>query len=376
MDRPTVAVTMGDPAGIGPEVIVAAYPDLLADARPVVVGDADVLRRAVEIRDSTLDVAAFDRIDEVPAEGDPGTLPVVDLDNVDAESLAYGEVREAYGAASLAYVERAIELATAGDVDAIATAPINKQATRLAGSEYAGHTGMLADYTDTETYAMMLVEEDLRVTHVSTHVPLVEACERVTRRAVRDTVDVTVEGLRDLGIGDPTVAVAGLNPHASDGGLLGTTEQSEIRPAVEDAREEDGHDVVGPESPDTVFAGAAGGAADCVVAMYHDQGHIPIKMLGFASDDAVSGVNVTIGLPIVRTSVDHGTAFDIAGEGKASPASLVDAVELAARIARNRADREGGAGRPSEEGTGRTTEEVTGQSAESDSSAGSSEAGR
>jgi 4-hydroxythreonine-4-phosphate dehydrogenase len=341
MDRPTVAVTMGDPAGIGPEIIVAAYPDLLADARPVVVGDADVLRRAAEMIDSDCDVAVVDRVADVPTEGDPDTLPVLDLDNVDAVSLTYGEVREAYGTVSLAYVERAAELATAGEVDAIATAPINKQSTRLAGSEYAGHTGLLADYTDTETYAMMLVEDDLRVTHVSTHVPLVEACERVTRGAVRDTIDVTVDGLRDLGIDDPTVAVAGLNPHASDGGLLGTAEQSEIRPAVESACEA-GHDVVGPMSPDTVFARAAGGAADCVVAMYHDQGHIPIKMLGFAGDDAVSGVNVTVGLPIVRTSVDHGTAFDIAGEGKASPASLVDAVGLAARIARNRADRNAG----------------------------------
>ena len=339
MDTPTVAVTMGDPAGIGPEVVVAAYSDLLADARPVVVGDADVLRRAVEVVGSDLTVSAVETVADAPVDPDPGTLPVLDLDNIDAASLAYGEVREAYGAAALAYIERAIELATAGDVDAIATAPINKQATRLAGSEYAGHTGMLADATDTETYAMMLVEDDLRVTHVSTHVPLVEACDLVTTGAVFDTIEVTVDGLRDLGVEDPTVAVAGLNPHASDGGILGTAEQSDIRPAVERAREA-GYDVVGPESPDTVFARAAGGAADCVVAMYHDQGHIPIKMLGFASDEAVSGVNVTVGLPIVRTSVDHGTAFDIAGEGKASPASMVDAVALAARIARNRAARD------------------------------------
>jgi len=276
---------------------------------------------------------------------------------------AYGEVREDYGAASLAYVERAIELATDGAVDAIATAPINKQATRCAGSTYAGHTGMLADYTDTDEYAMLLVEgldsvasetpradgaggsvdADLIVTHVSTHVPLTEACNRVSRGRVRTTVDVTHEGLRDLGIDDPTIAVAGLNPHASDGGILGIAEGSEIEPAVDDARA-DGLDVHGPESPDTVFAQAAAGAYDCVVAMYHDQGHIPIKMLGFASDDAVSGVNVTAGLPIVRTSVDHGTAFDIAGEGCASEASMVDAVEVAARIARNRARREDGDG--------------------------------
>ncbi|WP_123535696.1 4-hydroxythreonine-4-phosphate dehydrogenase PdxA [Halosimplex salinum] len=337
MERPTVAVTMGDPAGVGPEVVVGAYSTMVDAANPLVVGDADVIRAAVEIRDSDLAVAAVESVAD--ATFDPGTVPVLDLDAVDAESLERGVVREAYGEASLEYVERAIELATAGDVDAIATAPINKQATRLAGSEYAGHTGMLADYTDTDDYAMMLVEDSLVVTHVSTHVSLSEACNRVSTRRVRATIDVTHEGLRDLGVEDPTIAVAGLNPHASDGGLLGTEEASDIRPAVEAARA-DGLDVHGPESPDTVFAQAAGGAYDCVVAMYHDQGHIPIKMLGFASDDAVSGVNVTIGLPIVRTSVDHGTAFDIAGEGVASEASMVDAVELAARIARNRAARD------------------------------------
>ncbi len=339
MDTPTVAVTMGDPAGIGPEVVVAGYTDLLADARPVVVGDADVLRRAADVVGEDLAVRAVETVADAPVELSADILPVLDLDTVDADTLAYGEVRAEYGAAALAYVERATELATGGVVDAIATAPINKQATRLAGSEHAGHTGMLADATDTENYAMMLVEDELRVTHVSTHVPLVEACERVTTGAVLDTIEVTVEGLRDLGIDDPTVAVAGLNPHASDSGLLGTTEQSEVRPAVQRAREA-GHDVTGPESPDTVFAQAADGAVDCVVAMYHDQGHIPIKMLGFASDETVSGVNVTVGLPIVRTSVDHGTAFDIAGEGVASPASLADAVTLAARIARTRAARE------------------------------------
>jgi len=334
MDRPTVAVTMGDPAGIGAEIVVAAYPDLVAAADPVVVGDADVLREAVAVRDSDLTVAA---VDAVPETVDPETIPVVDLDLVDAPP-EYGVVREDYGAASLAFVERAAELATDGAVDAIATAPINKQATRMAGSDYAGHTGLLADYTDTDAYAMLLVEGDLRVTHVSTHVPLAEACDRVTTAAVRETIGVTHEGMRDLGIDDPEIAVAGLNPHASDGGLLGTAEATEIEPAVADARA-DGLDVTGPASPDTVFSQAAAGAYDCVVAMYHDQGHIPVKMLGFAGDDAVSGVNVTLGLPIVRTSVDHGTAFDIAGEGVADPASLVDAVELAAEIASNRTER-------------------------------------
>lgn len=330
--RPLVGVTMGDPAGIGPEIIVSAYPRLLEAARPVVIGDADVLRRAVDVVGTDLEVVSVDSPGD--ATGDSTALPVIDLDNV--EELTRGVVREAYGEASLAYVERAIDLAIDGDIDAITTAPINKQATRLAGSEHAGHTGLLAARTDTEHYSMMLVEDDLRVTHVSTHVPLREACDLVTTENVLATIRVTDRALREMGVSDPAIAVAGLNPHASDGGLLGDADDEAIRPAVDAARE-DGIDASGPASPDTVYAQAAGGAYDCVVAMYHDQGHIPIKMLGFSSGEAVSGVNVTIGLPIVRTSVDHGTAFDIAGEGIASDASLVDAVSLASTIARKRA---------------------------------------
>jgi len=325
--KPVVAVTMGDPAGVGSEVIVKGHARASRDAVPLVVGDADVLRDAVEVCGSTLAIRPVG--DPADARDDPETIDVLDLDNVDDPS--YGDLREAYGAASLEYVERAIELARAGAVDAITTAPINKQATRLAGSEYAGHTGMLADATDTDHYSMLLVEDDLRVSHVSTHVPLAEACDLVTEERVFQTVRVTDEALRSLGVADPTVAVAGLNPHASDGGLLGDAEAEAIEPAIERAQKE-GIDVVGPESPDTVFSqSAAGDDVDCVVAMYHDQGHIPIKMLGFQSG-GVSGVNVTIGLPIVRTSVDHGTAFDIAGEGIASEESLVDAVDLAAKM--------------------------------------------
>jgi 4-hydroxythreonine-4-phosphate dehydrogenase len=329
-DSSRVAITMGDPAGIGSEIIAKAVPRIGPGVDVVVVGDAAVLERAVEICDSDLAVQVVDGPGDEVAERQ---IPVLDLDLVD--DVSYGDLREHYGAVSLAYVERAVELAIAGEVDAIATAPINKQATRMAGSEYAGHTGMLADYTDTDDYAMLLVEDDLRVSHVSTHVSLLDAITNVTTEEVVTTIEVTAEGLRDLGVTDPTIAVAGLNPHASDGGLLGDEEREQIRPAVERAIDA-GIDAVGPESPDTVFQAAAGGAYDAVVAMYHDQGHIPIKMLGFASGSEVSGVNVTIGLPIVRTSVDHGTAFDIAGRGIASETSMVDAVETAARIARRR----------------------------------------
>ena len=329
--RPLVGVTMGDPAGVGSEVAVKAYRRAREFARVVVVGDADAVRDAVRVSGSDLEVQAVESAANAP--DDPDTIPVLDLANVD--EVVYGDLREAYGRASLAYVEEAIRLAKAGEIDAIATAPINKQATRMAGSEFAGHTGMLADRTDTENYSMMLVEGDLRVTHVSTHVPLREAVGLVTTDRVLDTIRVTAAGLADLGIEDPTVAVAGLNPHAGDGGLLGDEDDAEIAPAVERARAED-IDAVGPESPDTVYVRAARGEADCVVSMYHDQGHIPIKMLGFEAADGVSGVNVTLGLPIVRTSVDHGTAFDIAGEGVASEASMVDAVRVAARMARDR----------------------------------------
>jgi 4-hydroxythreonine-4-phosphate dehydrogenase len=331
-DRPVVAVTMGDPSGIGSEVIAKAAPALSEHAAVVVIGDGDVLRAAVELVGADLEIHPIESV--AGARFEPGTLDVIDLDRVDAGALEYGVVREDYGAASLAYVERAIDLAVAGAVDAITTAPINKQATRLAGSEHAGHTGMLAAATDTDVYSMMLVTDALRVTHVSTHVPLREACDLVTERRVLDTIRVTDAALADLGVADPTVAVAGLNPHASDGGLLGDEEAEAIEPAVERARAE-GIDAVGPESPDTVYARAARGGADCVVSMYHDQGHIPIKTLDFR-EEGVGGVNVTVGLPIVRTSVDHGTAFDIAGEGVASERSLVEAVEVAARMARAR----------------------------------------
>ena len=342
--KPVVAITMGDPAGIGSEVIVAASPRVAELANAVVVGDAGVVRDAVAVRGSSLSVATVERVAD--ARFDPGTIEVLEVDGGSGTGRSgaiddheYGVVRADYGAASLAYVERVIELATAGAVDAIVTAPINKQATRLAGSEHAGHTGLLAARTGTDVYAMLLVHDDLRVTHVSTHVPLREACDLVTADRVFDTIRVTETGLRDLGIDAPRIAVAGLNPHASDGGLLGETEAETIEPAVRRACEA-GIDVTGPSPPDTVFARAAHDgedAPDCVVAMYHDQGHIPIKMLGFGAG-GVTGVNVTVGLPIVRTSVDHGTAFDIAGEGVADETSMVEAVEVAVRMAGERSE--------------------------------------
>lgn len=329
-NRPLVGITMGDPAGIGPEVIVKGHRESATAANTIVIGDAAVVRAAVGVCDVDIDVQTVDS--PANATGDPDTIGVLDLDNVDIDALQRGIVNESYGQASLAYIERAIDLATDGEIDAITTAPINKQSTRLAGSEHAGHTGLLADRTDTTNYSMLLIEEPLRVSHVSTHVPLSKACERITEANVLETIRVTDAALSDLEIEEPTIGVAGLNPHAGDGGLLGEADDAEIAPAVEHARAE-GIDAVGPESPDTVYVQAANGDYDCVLAMYHDQGHIPIKMLGFSTGGTISGVNVTIGLPIVRTSVDHGTAFDIAGEGSAAETSLIEAVEVAAGMA-------------------------------------------
>ncbi|MCL7418344.1 MAG: 4-hydroxythreonine-4-phosphate dehydrogenase PdxA, partial [Halalkalicoccus sp.] len=259
MSTPTIGITMGDPAGIGPEIVVKGYRELRETADVLVIGDAEVVESACGICGSDLGVERIGSPAEASFERD--RIPVLDLDNV--ADLERGIVQEAYGTASLEYIERAISLAQSGTIDAMVTAPINKQATELAGSEYAGHTGMLADYTDTETYSMMLIEGDLRVTHVSTHVPLREARDLVTEREVLETIRVTDEALRELGVEEPTVAVAGLNPHASDGGLLGSEDAAEIEPAVSHAREE-GIDAFGPESPDTVYVQAARGAADCV----------------------------------------------------------------------------------------------------------------
>lgn len=335
---PIVGITMGDPGGIGPEVIVKAYDNLLSCSRPIVIGDADVIAAAIDVCDRSLSVERVASVSDASLASE--SISVLDLDNVD--EISRGEVRRGYGAASLSYVERAIKLAQADDIDAITTAPINKQATKLAGSDHAGHTGMLADHTNTDRYSMMLIEDDLRVTHVSTHVSLREACDLVTTENVLETIRLTDAALRDLGVDSPSVATAGLNPHASDGGLLGDEDGEEIKPAVERAKNE-GIDASGPESPDTAYVRAARGEFDCVVSMYHDEGHIPIKMLGFAGGSAVSGVNMTIGLPIIRTSVDHGTAFDIAGEGIASEQSLIDAVEVAISMVDKDDDRPTGA---------------------------------
>ena len=328
--RPLIAITMGDPAGIGAEVSLKALlePEVYTICRPLVLGTLGVLAQMRDVLHSHQHLHSVSR----PTEGRyaPGTVDVLDLTDEHPGPFPLGVARKENGAAAVAYVEKAIALALAGEADAIATAPLNKEAMRAAGFPYDGHTELLAVKTGTQVYAMMLAAGDFRVFHVSTHVSLRGAIERIKRARVLQVIELAYREIQRMGVPAPHLAVAGLNPHAGEHGLFGDEEIHEIEPAVAEARAR-GWNVSGPISPDTVFARAKRGDFDGVVAMYHDQGHIPFKMAAFEL-----GVNVTVGLPIIRTSVDHGTAYDIAGQGVADPKNMVQAIVLAAEMARRR----------------------------------------
>ncbi len=334
---PLIGISAGDPSGIGPEVTVKALsqPELYKICRPLVVAESEMIRNAIEFSGLSLDV---NRI-SFPEEGmyRPGTIDVLDLHNIDGKSIKHKIVTKASGQAAFEYVKKVIELALANEIDATVTGPINKEAINLAGHHYAGHTEIYGKFTKTKDYAMMLLHEDFRVIHVSTHVPLREACDRVKKDRVYRVIRLAHETLRFLDLDTPKIAVAGLNPHAGENGLFGKEEIEEIIPAIKQATQ-DGMTVEGPIPPDTVFSKMAGGQYDIVVVMYHDQGHIPTKLRGFQYDDrtqtwgAISGINVTCGLPIIRVSVDHGTAFDKAGEGSANPESMIQAIQVASQL--------------------------------------------
>jgi 4-hydroxythreonine-4-phosphate dehydrogenase len=320
---------MGDPAGVGPEVIAKAldHPEVWDVCHPVVVGDARWMEKATRIVGTGRPV----RLLQTPVQSGSGaSLDVLDLANVDVDGLAWGQVSPEAGQAAQEYIQRAVDLALVGDVAAVVTAPINKEALHAAGVPHAGHTEMLAALCGAQEVAMMLVADRLRVSHVSTHVSLRQAVERVTVERITRVIGLTHSALVRMSQGATRIAVAGLNPHAGEGGLFGVEEAEIISPAVEMARTE-GMEVTGPYPPDSIFLRASQGEFDAVIAMYHDQGHIPVKLLGF-----YEGVNVTLGLPIIRTSVDHGTAFDIAGTGRADERSLVAALLLAARMGQER----------------------------------------
>ena len=326
-DRPIVAITMGDAAGIGPEIIIKAlsHASVYDCCRPLVVGDISVMERARAILGLSLELHAVAEPTEacfvLP------TIDVLDLHNVDWSQVQPGTVCAEAGRAAVEYVVRATELALADEAQAIATAPLNKEAIQLGGCRFIDHTGILTAKTGSSRVTTMLVTGLLRTVHVTRHVPLRAVAPLITVERVLETIKVTDEGLRALGIGRPRLAVAALNPHGGEGGLLGDEETAAIAPAVKSARSE-GIDAHGPFPADSIFTRALRGEFDAVVAMYHDQGHIPIKVHGLEES-----VAVTLGLSVVRTSVDHGTAFDIAWQGIADARSMIEAIKLAAQLA-------------------------------------------
>jgi len=335
--RPIIAITMGDAAGVGPEIVVKALAleEMYALCRPLVVGDAGVLARARQMLGLRVNLQPV--VEVGAGRFELGSIDVLDLANIDLARLKVGEVSAMAGKAAVEYVLRAGELALAGEAQGMATAPLNKEAMQLGGYDYIGHTEILADLTKSPRCTTMLITGSLRVVHVTRHLPLRQVAESITGERVLETIQLTAESLPAMGIKKPRLGVAALNPHGGEGGLLGREEIEEIAPAVE-AAQAMGIDARGPYPADSIFFRAIAGEFDAVVAMYHDQGHIPVKTHGFESS-----VTVTLGLPIVRTSVDHGTAFDIAWQvsargsargGLANPQSLVEAIKLAAEMAR------------------------------------------
>lgn len=349
--KPIVGITMGDPAGNGPEITIKAlaHKDVYDRCQPVVVGDANMIEQAKGF--VNMPEIKINRIEKVSdALFTPGTIDVLHLPLIeDVSKFEIGKVSVEGGNAAFQCVKKVIELALAGEVDATCTNALNKEAMNKAlefydgkysdgHTHFDGHTEIYATYTNTKKYTMMLAHHDLRVVHVSTHVSLREACDRVKKDRVLEVIEIAYNACKDMGIENPKVAVAGLNPHCGENGLFGTEEIEEIKPAIEEAKAK-GINAIGPIPPDSVFSEALGGWYDIVVCMYHDQGHIPLKTVGFVYDrekqawKAVEGVNVTLGLPIIRTSVDHGTGFALAGKGTSNELSLVNAIDYAIRMA-------------------------------------------
>jgi 4-hydroxythreonine-4-phosphate dehydrogenase len=334
---PLLGITMGDPAGVGPEITAKALarPDVTAACRPVVIGDASIMAAVLDLLHSPLRLHAVGRVAECAFA--PGTVECLDLANVDAAALPRAAVSAEAGRAAYRYIETGVRLCQAREIDAIVTAPVNKEALAAAGVPHSGHTEILASLSGTKDFAMLLMGKELRVIHVTTHVPLRRVPDLVTRDRVGRVIRLARQTMEFLGVARPRIAVCGLNPHAGEDGLFGDEETREIGPAIAAARAE-GLDVHGPLPADTLFSRARGGEFDIVVAMYHDQGHVPVKTLGFEYDErsgtwtGLSGVNVTVGLPFLRVSVDHGTAFDRAWKGIANPESMVEALHVAVRM--------------------------------------------
>lgn len=328
--KPIIGITMGDAAGVGPEIILKSFEhDVIHEtSRSFVIGDASILERAQKFTNSTKTINRIQNPSEAKFEKD--VVDILDLGLLTAE-LPIGEVSPEAGNAAFQYLSKAISLANAGEIDAICTAPLNKEALQKGGHMYPGHTEILAELTGTKDYSMMLSAPNLKVIHVTTHVGIIDAVNMINPERVLHVIQLAHNTLTKAGIQNPKIAVCGINPHAGENGLFGYGEEEEkVIPAIEKAVAE-GIDVQGPLPADTLFFRTVRGDFDIVVAMYHDQGHAPVKVLGLEA-----GVNITVGLPIIRTSVDHGTAFDIAGTGIADERSLVEALRQAVELAPKR----------------------------------------
>ncbi|MEK6714208.1 MAG: 4-hydroxythreonine-4-phosphate dehydrogenase PdxA [Nitrospirota bacterium] len=324
--RPIIGITMGDPAGIGPEIIVKAILeyDINKICRPIVIGDAGVIKNILKTCKLSAEIKTIEKIGNRPAG--TGKIEIIDLNNVDIKNLKAGVPSKTCGAAAVAYIKRAAELALSKEIDAVTTAPINKEIINAAGFQYPGHTELLAELAGTKDFGLMMVGGGLRVILVTTHMALKEVFKHIKKNNILRTVRLAHKAMGYFHTKTPRIAVAALNPHAGEGRLFGTEEWDEIMPAIIEARGE-GLEVSDPQPADTLFHKAKEGYYDIVVAMYHDQGLIPLKLLAFGR-----AVNVTVGLPFIRTSVDHGTAYDIAGKDCADPRSLIEALKMAVEM--------------------------------------------
>ncbi|KEH87379.1 4-hydroxythreonine-4-phosphate dehydrogenase [Clostridium novyi A str. BKT29909] len=329
MIRPLIAVPIGDPAGIGPEIVVKALNDrdVYEKCRPVLIGDKDVIKQAIGFCDLKLNINTI--TDAKDGKYESGTLDLIDLNNVNISELEIGKVQALGGKAAFEYIKKSVDMAMNKEVDAIATTPINKESLKKAKINYIGHTEILADLTDTQDPLTMFEVRGMRVFFLTRHVSLRQACDLVTKEKVLDYIIRCTKALEKLGVKDGTMAIAGLNPHSGEHGLFGDEEMKEIVPAIEEAKKM-GYKVEGPIGADSVFHLALQGRYNSVLSLYHDQGHIATKTLDFERTIAI-----TNGMPILRTSVDHGTAFDIAGTGKASKISMKEAILLAAKYSPN-----------------------------------------
>ena len=327
---PVIGITMGDATGVGPEIVVKSltHKVVYEQCRPLVIGDARRLEQANKIVNGTAKIRRVK--DATEAAYEPGTIDCIDLDLI-PDDLPFGKLSPIAGDAAYQYIARAVELAESKQIDAICTAPLNKEALHAGGHKYPGHTEMLAHLTGVKEVSMMLVAPQLRVIHVTTHIGIIDAIKKIEPGLVQRTIERGNATLIKAGIAKPRIGVCGINPHAGENGLFGYGEEEEkIIPAVK-VLQEQGLDVTGPLPADTLFFRAGRGDFDLVVAMYHDQGHGPVKVLGLEA-----GVNVTVGLEVIRTSVDHGTAFDIAGQGIADERSLLEALRQGAELATRR----------------------------------------